>query len=121
MANRFKVVVHQSMSQQMNFLQKNFKYVKQAFGSFIDAINEGQMLYLRSLSADKPSDEPADIKSDFPSIAEDFRLPHYLTMVSENAHSTPLRISGPVNMWLHYDVGSWIPDQIVQTKTDIHR
>jgi tRNA wybutosine-synthesizing protein 4 len=27
-----------------------------------------------------------------------------LKYVRDNIHSSPLRISGPVNMWLHYDV-----------------
>lgn len=70
----------------------------------MDQIEAGEKLYLRSLSLDKPSEQPADIARDFPSLAADFRLPAELSLVTENAHSSPLRISGPVNMWLHYDV-----------------
>jgi tRNA wybutosine-synthesizing protein 4 len=57
------------------------------------------------LSAENPSDLPADLKRDFPAIAADFQLPPELKLAEDNAHSSPLRISGPVNMWLHYDVG----------------
>lgn len=88
----------------MDFKTKNFEYSKKSFGEFIDAIERGERLYLRSLSAEKPSDTPANLERDFPTIAADFQLPPELKMVAENAHSSPLRISGPVNMWLHYDV-----------------
>jgi tRNA wybutosine-synthesizing protein 4 len=88
----------------MNFHLKNFAYATKSFGEFIDQVNRGEKLYLRSLSAEKPTELPADISRDFPSISNDFRLPHELAMVRENGHSCPLRISGPVIMWLHYDV-----------------
>ena len=88
----------------MDFKAKNFEYSRKPFGKFMEAIEKGEMLYLRSLSAEKPSDAPADLARDFPAIGADFHLPPELKMVEENAHSSPLRISGPVNMWLHYDV-----------------
>ena len=88
----------------MDFQAKNFSYVTKAFDEFIDQAAHGERLYLRSLSSSKPSELPADITRDFPSIAADFRLPPELRLVVENAHSSPLRISGPVIMWLHYDV-----------------
>lgn len=88
----------------MDFRSKNFAYVTKAFGQFMDQVDSGMRLYLRSLSTAKPSELPADFASDFPSVAKDFRLPPELAFVSENAHSSPLRISGPVIMWLHYDV-----------------
>lgn len=72
----------------------------------MDDIESGERLYLRSLSSEKPAEKAADIKDDFPTIAHDFRLPSELQLVLANAHSSPLRISGPVNMWLHYDVSS---------------
>jgi tRNA wybutosine-synthesizing protein 4 len=71
----------------------------------MESIEAGEKLYLRSLSAEKPLDIPADLKRDFPSIANDFQLPRELEFVEKNAHSSALRISGLVNMWLHYDVG----------------
>ena len=88
----------------MNFQSKNFVYKTKLFGDFIDQINRGGRFYLRSLSSEKPAELPADISRDYPSIAEDFRLPPELVLVTENIHSCPLRISGPVIMWLHYDV-----------------
>lgn len=89
----------------MDFVIRNFDYVKKRFGDFIDEIANGEKLYLRSLSAEKPSELPTELTRDFPSIAEDFQLPPELAMAAQNMHSSPLRISGPVNMWLHYDVG----------------
>ena len=88
----------------MDFISKNFQYVTKDFGSFIEAINNGEKLYLRSLAFDKPSELRADISRDFPEISRDFHLPPELGVVKENEHSSPLRISGPVTMWLHYDV-----------------
>ncbi len=96
--------MHEASTKHMDFKSKNFKYISKQFGSFLDQISGGAKLYLRSLSSDKPAEQPADITKDFPSIAADFRLPSELSFVTENAHSSPLRISGPVNMWLHYDV-----------------
>jgi tRNA wybutosine-synthesizing protein 4 len=90
----------------MDFQTKNFAYTTKLFGDFLDQIDRGEKLYLRSLSAEKPAELPADIARDFRSIASDFRLPPELAMVRENAHSCPLRISGPVVMWLHYDASS---------------
>lgn len=88
----------------MNFQTKNFSYVKKPFGEFIDQIAAGSKQYLRSLASEKPSQQPAQLAIDFPELASDFRLPAQLEMVARNAHSSPLRISGPVVMWLHYDV-----------------
>jgi tRNA wybutosine-synthesizing protein 4 len=88
----------------MDFQVKNFEYVRMPFGDFIKAIEADEKLYLRSLSAEKPSEIPAKLSYDFSAIANDFKLPSELSFVTENPHSSPLRISGPVNMWLHYDV-----------------
>lgn len=99
-----KVSVHVATSDTMDFQNKNFQYINQDFGTFIDGIEKGERLYLRALSKDSPSKEPTTLSSDFPSIANDFQLPDELSYVQQNAHSSPLRISGPVNMWLHYDV-----------------
>lgn len=93
----------------MDFKSKNFVYATKRFGEFLDKIEEGQKLYLRSLSAEKPSEQAADINQDFPSIAADFQLPPELAIIAANTHSSPLRISGPVNMWLHYDVSELSP------------
>ncbi|EDN93718.1 hypothetical protein SS1G_09585 [Sclerotinia sclerotiorum 1980 UF-70] len=98
------VIVHEASTEHMNFSSKNFTYVTKKFGDFLDEVEKGSKLYLRSLSAEKASELPADIVKDYPSISADFQLPLELASVTHNAHSSPLRISGPVNMWLHYDV-----------------
>ena len=99
-----KVVVHASSEATMDFQTKNFRYETQSFGSFVDAVERGERLYLRALSKDAPSEQPADLTKDFPGLAADFELPSALAHATENAHSSPLRISGPVNVFLHYDV-----------------
>lgn len=98
------MVVHEASTDQMNFQAKNFAYVSKPFGDFLDQVTEGQKQYLRSIASDKPAAKPAELSHDFPEIAADFILPPELALVKENAHSSPLRISGPVTMWLHYDV-----------------
>ncbi|KAK5107584.1 hypothetical protein LTR62_000978 [Meristemomyces frigidus] len=99
-----KVVVHSTQNDTMDFRNKNFQYVTQTFGSFLDNCASGAKLYLRSLSKESPSDQPTNLADDYPEIAADFELPGELVYVVENLHSSPLRISGPVSMWLHYDV-----------------
>ncbi|KAK1093492.1 tRNA methyltransferase ppm2 [Friedmanniomyces endolithicus] len=74
-------------------------YLKEAIG-----VDRKVVLYLRSLSRNAPSDQPTNLADDYPEIAADFELPGELIYVVENLHSSPLRISGPVTMWLHYDV-----------------
>lgn len=96
--------MHEASSENMSFSSKNFSYVTKKFGDFLDEVEKGSKFYLRSLSAEKASELPADIVKDYPAIAADFKLPSELASVKDNAHSSPLRISGPVNMWLHYDV-----------------
>lgn len=88
----------------MSFQSKNFRYTTKPFGVFLDDISSGAKQYLRSLALEKPTDRPADFAIDYPEIAPDFQLPEELQMVREHAHSSVLRISGPVAMWLHYDV-----------------
>jgi hypothetical protein len=91
----------------MDFTAKNFKYVTTGFGEFARRAGQGDKLYLRALSQEKPSEKPAVLADDFPGLAPDFVLPTPLSLVAENLFSSVLRMSGPVNMWLHYDV-SWL-------------
>lgn len=88
----------------MDFTAKNFRYVTAEFGHFTQRIEQGDRVYLRALSHDKPSEQPALLADDFPALAPDFVLPAQLSLVAENLFSSVLRMSGPVNMWLHYDV-----------------
>lgn len=107
-----KVVVHASASKNMDFQTKNFEYQTQDFSSFLDAIEQGQLFYMRALSSRAPAEQPTDLATDFPEVASDFVLPPQLQYVADNAHSSPLRISGPTIMWLHYDVMSNVLCQI---------
>lgn len=111
-----KVVVHSSPTPHMNFQSKNFSYTTQTFGSLLDSASAGDHLYLRALSASQPAEKPTNIAEDFPSIAADFSFPPVLEHVQRHAHSSPLRISGPVNMWLHYDVMANVYCQIRGSK-----
>ena len=94
----------------MNFLDKNFNYEKRTFGDFLDATSQGEKSYLRALSSSKPADRATRLVQDFPTTAQDFKLPPELAFVARNEHSSPLRVSGPVAMWLHYDVSGPHPE-----------
>ncbi|KAF2188236.1 LCM-domain-containing protein [Zopfia rhizophila CBS 207.26] len=112
-----KLVVHVCESDRMTFKDKNFQYVRKAAGDFLDGISKGEKTYLRAVSASQPNKLPTKLVDDFPSIASDFRLPAVLSPIRETLHSSPLRISGPVSLWLHYDVLANVLCQIRGTKT----
>ncbi|CRG83955.1 Leucine carboxyl methyltransferase 2 [Talaromyces islandicus] len=99
-----QVIVHEAHSGHMNFQKKNFSYVTKGLKVFLDEIYQGSRQYLRSISADHPMKKAANLAEDFAEIQADFQLPPSLQFVREHSHSSPLRISGPVTMWLHYDV-----------------
>ncbi|TIC97755.1 tRNA wybutosine-synthesizing protein 4 [Colletotrichum higginsianum] len=111
-----KVSVHESATEKMDFNAKNFRYVTKDFGDFVREAQEGKRLYLRALSKDEPSNLPTQLAADYPSLAKDFALPPQLGFVDQNAFSSVLRISGPVNMWLHYDVMANVYAQVVGSK-----
>ena len=94
------IVVHEASDRHMDFNFKNFKYAKKPFKDFVDEIIGGSPQYLRSVSFENPAGKPADIFVDFPEIASGFRLPPQLDIVKQKMHSSVLRISGPVTMWL---------------------
>lgn len=97
-------MVHESRTSHMDFTAKNFSYVTKDFEKFVEEIQKGQKLYMRALSKDEPAGRPAHLEDDFPILAKSFQLPKELSFVTQNTFSSVLRISGPVNMWLHYDV-----------------
>ncbi|KNG84409.1 leucine carboxyl methyltransferase 2 [Aspergillus nomiae NRRL 13137] len=99
-----KIIVHEAQSEHMSFQTKNFSYTTKTFGTFMDEVYAGDRQYLRSISAEQPTKLPANLAADFPSLSHDFYLPESLSVVTDNTHSSPLRISGPVTLWLHYDV-----------------
>lgn len=88
----------------MDFIAKNFCYVTQSFEDVIRRAEAGHRVYLRSLSRERPIDQPANINLDFPGLASDFHLPDQMKSVQDSLFSSVLRVSGRVNMWLHYDV-----------------
>ena len=101
----------------MDFTAKNFRYVTTEFGEFARRMAQGDRLYLRALSDEKPTEKPAVLEEDFPALAVDFVLPEELSLVKKNLFSSVLRLSGPVNMWLHYDV-SWLPGSQIRGEID---
>ncbi|KAK3997186.1 putative leucine carboxyl methyltransferase 2 [Cladorrhinum sp. PSN332] len=111
-----KVVIHEATTQVMDFNAKNFKYVTTEFGDFAKRVARGDKLYLRALSSEKPSEKSAVLAEDFPALAGDFVLPEQFSLVEENLFSSVLRLSGPVNMWLHYDVMANVYCQIGGSK-----
>ncbi|KAJ6788551.1 hypothetical protein PWT90_06188 [Aphanocladium album] len=113
-----KVVVHECQPEngKMDFNAKNFQYVTYDFGTIMSRAKNGDRLYLRSLSIDKPAEQPAKLEEDFPSLAADFTLPEQLKHVREQLFSSVLRVSGKVNMWLHYDVMANVYAQIFGSK-----
>ncbi|KAJ6274624.1 hypothetical protein PSV08DRAFT_407236 [Bipolaris maydis] len=112
-----EIVVHECSSDRMTFKDKNFSYVKKSTTDFLDGIAKGSHEYLRAVSSSQPNKLPTKLEEDFPSIANDFRIPDVCEIVKENYHSSPLRISGPVSLWLHYDVLSNILCQVHGKKT----
>lgn len=90
--------------ERMDFNAKNFSYVSTRFGDFMESVKRGKRVYLRALSARDPTSLPARLEDDFPAISGDFELPACLDTAKANVFSSVLRISGPVIMWLHYDV-----------------
>ncbi|VBB83745.1 Putative Leucine carboxyl methyltransferase 2 [Podospora comata] len=111
-----KVVIHEAATQVMDFNAKNFRYVTTGFGDLAQKIEQGGRLYLRALSQEKPTEKPSVLEEDFPTLGGDFMLPEQLALVRENLFSSVLRLSGPVNMWLHYDVMANVYCQIGGSK-----
>lgn len=76
----------------MDFNSKNFRYVREPFGTVMTRMQTGGRLYLRSLSYEKPSEQPANVEEDFPRLAEDFCLPAELDFVRRNQFSSVLSV-----------------------------
>ncbi|ETI21564.1 hypothetical protein G647_07911 [Cladophialophora carrionii CBS 160.54] len=112
------VVVHAAQSRTMNFQRKDFTYEATSFHEFINKLQSDPSahMYLRSISSSNPTTTPADFTSDWPEISGDFHLPSSLSFIKDHQHSSPLRISSNVNMWLHYDVMANVLFQIQGTR-----
>ncbi|KAF2855838.1 Clavaminate synthase-like protein [Plenodomus tracheiphilus IPT5] len=111
-----ELVIHDCSSERMTFKDKNFQYVKKTVAEFLDGIAQGSQSYLRAVSSSQPNKLPTKLEDDFPTIAADFRLPELFDLVKASYHSSPLRISGPVSLWLHYDVLSNVLCQVRGSK-----
>ncbi|KAL8365813.1 hypothetical protein RB595_004540 [Gaeumannomyces hyphopodioides] len=111
-----EVVVHEAQGQVMDFNAKNFRYTNKTFSELVDEVERGGRLYLRALSSDEPASRPANLHEDFPLLASDFALPAEMALVMQNLFSSVLRMSGPVNMWLHYDVMANVYTQVRGSK-----
>ena len=114
-----ELIVHECTSSAMTFGTKNFTYEKRSVSSFFASISKGAPSYLRAISSTQPNKLPTSLEDDFPAIAADFHIPSLCRSVVNDAtyHSSPLRISGPVSLWLHYDVHPNILSQISGAKT----
>lgn len=110
------VTIHKSSTPHLSFRSRNFTYETQPFQQFIQAAAAGEHVYLRAISLCQPSKLPANLDRDFPEIAADFIVPEPMSFAKTNMHSSVLRISGNVNMWLHYDVMANILCQIHGSK-----
>ncbi|XP_072541347.1 tRNA wybutosine-synthesizing protein 5 [Salminus brasiliensis] len=107
-----EVKIHVSSVPQMDFLHKNFIYRTLPFSEFVQRaaatehpeffISKDESYYLRSLGEDARKD-PADLKKQFPELAEDFHIPPFFE--PEQFFSSVFRISSPgLQLWTHYDV-----------------
>ncbi|KAG7467483.1 hypothetical protein MATL_G00154310 [Megalops atlanticus] len=107
-----EVKVHVSAVPQMDFLHKNFLYRTLPFSEFVQRaaetkhsnffISEEESYYLRSLGDDSRR-EPADLRKQFPGLAEDFHIPEFFE--PEQFFSCVFRISSHgLQLWTHYDV-----------------
>lgn len=102
----------------MNFQRKDFSYVTITFHEFLQQCeaNPSAHLYLRSIAATNPGQSPANFTSDWPSISPDFHLDPALDLIQRQMHSSVLRISANVSMWLHYDVMANVLFQVRGTR-----
>ncbi|CAH1788010.1 unnamed protein product [Owenia fusiformis] len=116
-----KVTVHVSPFKQMDFINKNFSYKTLAFDEFIKRSTEekhtdfffqdDERYYLRSLG-DDPRKDIADIKRQFPELAEDLKIPHFFE--AEQFFSSVFRVSSfGMQLWTHYDV---MDNMLIQIK-----
>ena len=106
------IKIHVSPVDKMDFTKKNFLYKTLGFNEFIKRCSRDshddyfcspdEKYYLRSLGLD-PRKDTADIKSQFPSLADDLRFPSFYK--DECFFSSVFRISSRgTQLWTHYDV-----------------
>ncbi|KAL7881412.1 hypothetical protein AOLI_G00082600 [Acnodon oligacanthus] len=119
-----EVKIHVSCVPQMDFLHKNFVYRTLPFGEFVHRaaatehqeffISKDEHYYLRSLGEDARK-EPADLKKQFPELANDFHIPPFFE--PKQFFSSVFRISSPgLQLWTHYDVMDNVLAQVTGRK-----
>ncbi|XP_066991715.2 tRNA wybutosine-synthesizing protein 5 [Anabrus simplex] len=107
------VKVHVAENPKMDFLNKNFVYktlpfselVKRASSDRHDSYfrSSSELYYLRSLGFDPRGRDVADIRKQFPDLANDIKIPQYFK--EEDFFSSVFRIgSSGVQLWTHYDI-----------------
>jgi tRNA wybutosine-synthesizing protein 4 len=110
------VTIHRSNTSNLSFRSKNFVYEVQPFGHFMADLANGKHVYMRAISSSQPGKLPTNLERDFPKIAVDFCLPESMRFAQDHMHSSVLRVSGNIKMWLHYDVMANILCQIRGSK-----
>jgi tRNA wybutosine-synthesizing protein 4 len=111
------LVVHECSNDQMTFKSENLQYVEKSVGEFLDSMMAGSKTSLCAVSTSQSNQLPTKLEEDFPTIAAEFQLPDSLASIKENHHSSPLEISGPASLWLHYDVLANLICQVRGTRT----
>ena len=106
--------VHESEGEHMKFYHKNFRISRKKPKEFIDGIIKGNHEYFRAISLLNRRGA-ANFHQDFADLAQDFSMPDGFGISPNMVHSSVLRISGRVNMWLHYDVSA---GRLVTTASD---
>ncbi|XP_032385417.1 tRNA wybutosine-synthesizing protein 5 isoform X2 [Etheostoma spectabile] len=108
----------------MDFLHKNFVYKTLPFKEFVKRASEkkhtdfflceDESYYLRSLGEDVRK-EPADLRQQFPDLAQDFHIPRFFEPAQ--FFSSVFRISScGLQLWTHYDVMDNLLAQVTGTK-----
>ena len=113
--------VEKELADQMDFRTKNFQYQSLPMADLIQHIFQPRddhkfAYYLRWVGDDRGQTK-ANFHLDFPSLAQDFRLPPDIFFPEERFFSSVLRLSSDkIRVWTHYDVMDNIYVQVVGTK-----
>lgn len=115
------VVIHESNENELDFINKNFKYKTCKFEEFANLLVDenrdanqqcAKHVYLRSVSSNRTSKNPANINDDFPQISADLQPPNFVPY--EKAFSSILRIaSSNLQVWTHFDLYDNVLCQVV--------
>lgn len=117
------VVIHESDSPNLDFLNKNFKYRSCLFSQFTQQLidrDSNLHVYLRSTNRNPRANKPARIEDDFAAISDDLVPPDFIPFGQDNDqlyHSSVLRIaSSNVQIWTHFDLYDNVLCQVIGSK-----